>query len=1044
MAGIPLIFSIVFSSICIISSFLGLYTLYSDPRSTTNRTFFALTISLFIWSFGFAMAISAPDISTCLFWRRFAAIGWGVFYCILLHFLISLTGRNSLLNRWWKYALLYLPSIICLLVFTYIPGLNPNQFNLVQTEFGWVNISIKNLWDWYFILYYLSYPITGLVLVSKWGKSENSRNAKKQSRIILVSFIITLVMGAFFETVINNVFTVKIPQVAPIIMILPVITISYAMQKYGLFNVRSKLTDTVLFDEQIRMRIIHYLANSLFAASILNIITMYFIFEGRDVATTLMFSGFLVFIGLVFEAVQKMKRSTKAKDFLYAAAFFVLIPILTLSFIEFASVTVWAVAFLFLIISITMVSKIIQISVAVSIILTQLAVFILKPLVILPQIDAVDHVGRLGFSAIAIWISLFVMNVFKSKLSENAYQISFQKLVADISQNYVSASGNSFDDVTNDTLSMIGEFLKPGGICVSLLNNMKDAIVCTYAWIDHEITAAEKHREISLSDYPHVIDSLSGGSILEIYDANDLPPSEHREIEQLAGGEIRSLLIMPIENENNFYGYLMLKSFAEKKVWSDIDKNNLKIITNIIAGTIERIHQEKQINYMAYYDGLTGLPNRTLFKDRLTQAVLHAKRYNGIFAVIFIDLDSFKYVNDTIGHEGGDDLILKVSQKLSESLRKSDSVSRFGGDEFLLMFNNIGNTENVCKIADKIINIFKAPFTVREQEIYISVSAGVAVYPYDGEDADTLIRNADIAMYQAKSKGKGQYCLCTEDMKEEVKLKHELSNKLYRAIENDELLLHYQPMVSAQTGEIAGFEALVRWNQPEHGIIYPGVFIPLAEQNGLIGPVGEWVLKKACTQANRWVGMGYEKLRIAVNVSVLQLRSSRFVNTVKSILEETGLDPWRLDLEITESTTVKESESIIKVLAELKKCGLGISIDDFGTEYSSLSRLNHMPANRIKIDMTFIKNLFKSDKDRAIVNGMIHLAHNLGMKAVAEGVEHESQFEFLRHNGCDEIQGYFIHGPAPAQDIPRLLDGTSDIGEWRESAGAAAEQEVSD
>ncbi len=1043
MTGIPLIFSIVFSSICIISSFLGLYSLYSNPRSETNRTFFSLTIALFIWSFGFAMAISAPDISVCLFWRRFSAIGWGVFYSILLHFLICLTGRSSLLNRWWKYGLLYLPSLICLLVFTYVPGINPNQYNLIQTEFGWVNISIKNFWDWYFILFYLSYPTIGLVLVRKWGKSENSRNAKKQSRIILISFLITLVLGAFLETFVNNVFSIKIPQVAPIIMILPVITISYAMQRYGLFNVRSKMTDMVLFDEQIRMRLIHYLANSLFAASILNIITMYFIFEDRDITSTLLFSGFLILLGMVFEAVQKMKRSTKTKDFLYAAAFFVLIPILTLNFIEYASVTVWAVAFLFLIISIAMVSKIIQISVAVSIILTQFAVFILKPVVTLP-IDAVDHVARLGLSALAIWIALFVMNIFKSKLSENAYQISFQKLVADISQNYVSAGGNSFDDVTNDVLSRIGGFLKPGGICVCLLNSEKDAIVCSYEWIHQKITAAEKHKDIRLSDYPYVIDSLSEASKLEIYDINDLPPNEHREIEQLAGGNIRSLLIMSIENDNNCYGYLMLKSFTEKKVWSGIDKNNLKIITDIIAGTIERIHQEKQINYMAYYDALTGLPNRTLFKDRLTQAVLLAKRYDGMFAVIFIDFDSFKYVNDTIGHEGGDDLILKVSQKLSESLRKSDSVSRFGGDEFLLMFNNIADTDNVCKIADKIINIFKAPFTVRDQEIYISVSAGVAVYPYDGEDADTLIRNADIAMYQAKSKGKGQYCLCTEDMKEEVRLKHELSNKLYRAIENNELLLHYQPMVSAQTGEILCIEALVRWNQQEHGIIYPGVFIPLAEQNGLIGAVGEWVLKNACSQAKQWVDMGYEKVRIAVNVSVLQLRSSRFVNTVKSILKETGLDPWRLDLEITESTTVKESESIIKVLAELKECGTGISIDDFGTEYSSLSRLNHMPANRIKIDMSFIKNLFKSDKDRAIVNGMIHLSHNLGMKAVAEGVEHESQFEFLRHNGCDEIQGYFIHGPVPAEDIPRMLDETSDIGEWRESAGAAAEQEVSD
>lgn len=1039
MTGIPLIFSLVFSSICIISSFIGLYTLYSNPRSTTNRTFFALTISLFTWSFGFSMAISAPDIEACLFWRRFSAFGWGTFYCILLHFLISLTGRLSLLNRWWKYVSMYLPALICLLVFTYVPGINPRQFNLVLTEFGWVNISIKNFWDWYFIAYYLGYTITGLIFVWKWGRSENSRNARKQSRIILISFIITLVFGAFFETVVNNVFDIKIPQVAPIIMVLPVLSFSYAMQKYGLFDVKGRMADAVLFDEQIRTKIIHYLANSLFAASILNIVTMYLMYEKRDIVSTLLFSGCLIMLGLVFEAVQKMDRSTKFKDFLYAATLFMMIPVVTLNFIDFAGVTVWAFAFVFLIISIAMVSRIIQIAVAVSIMLTQLAIFILKPTVVLHRIDAVDHIGRLGISALAIWIAFFVMSIFKSKLTENEYQISFQKLVADISQFYVSANSSTFDDVTKDSLRMIGGFLQPGDVGVCLLDNENDTITCPYAWSATETADAEAYREVRISDYPYIMGTFREGKIMEIYDTDDLAPNEHREIEQLAGVNVRSLLMMPIVNDNNVYGYLVLKSFSEKKIWNAVAKSNLKIITNIIAETIERIRQEKQINYMAYYDSLTGLPNRTLFRDRLTQAILLAKRGGGIFAVVFIDLDSFKYVNDTIGHEGGDELILKVSQKLSGSLRRSDSVSRFGGDEFLLMINKISTTDDVCRIADKIIGIFKEPLMVQGHEIYISASAGVAVYPYDGEDADTLIRNADIAMYQAKSKGKGQYCLCTPDMKEEVRLKHELSNKLYRAIENNELLLHYQPMVSARTGEILSIEALVRWDQPEHGIIYPGVFIPLAEQNGLIGAVGEWVLKTACSQVKQWMEMGYGNIRIAVNVSVVQLRSSKFVSTLKNMLEEIGLSPGHLDLEITESTAIKESESIIDVLAELRDFGVGISIDDFGTEYSSLSRLNHIPANKIKIDMSFIRNIFRSDKDRAIVDGMIHLAHTLGMKTVAEGVEQDSQFDFLRDNGCDEIQGFFVHSPVPAGEIPRLLSRASDIGEWHGSAAAAVE-----
>ena len=1031
MVSIPLLFSIVFSFICVIACYLGIYTIYSNPKSMTNRLFFAMAISLFIWSFGFAMAISAPDKTICLFWRRFAASGWGVFFCIFLHFTFSLTGNKNLLNKWWKYVLLYIPACICILVFTYIPGINPNQFNLVQTPMGWTNVSIKNMWDWYFISYYLSYTVVGLVLVWRWGRRENSRNVKKQSKAILWSFITTLVLGGFAESFVNNVFSIKIPQIAPIVMLIPVLTISYAMNKYGLLETKRNLADSLLFVEQIRKKTVHYFANALLAASILNIVAMHFLLDNSNPVSTFGFSCFLIIVAIAFEVIQRTKRSAKFKDFLYAAVLFILIPLVTLNFIEYAGVNVWATSFIFLIISIAMVSRIIQISVAISVMLTQVVVFILKPSVAI-TIDVVDHVGRIGLSAIAIWIALFVMNVFKSKLSENAYQISFQKLVVDISQHYISASEVGFNEVTNDILFRIKDYLKTDGIQIYLFNNEKDTITNAFSLMIGRDSVDENRREVKLEEYSTLLRRFADKKTLEVYDSDDLMPQEQKELELLAGGQVKSLLVLPIENNNNVYGYLGLQSFTGKRNWNTIDKNNLMIITNIIAETIERIRQERQINFMAYYDVLTKLPNRTLFTDRLNQAISLAKRANRIIAVMFIDMDSFKYVNDTIGHKGGDELIFKVSQKLSSALRKSDTVSRFGGDEFLLMANYINNTEDIYKIADKIMSIFKTPFIVMGQEIHISVSAGIAVYPYDGEDADTLIRNADIAMYQAKSKARGHYCLCTEDMKEEVRQKHELSNRLYRAIDNNELVLQYQPLVSAKTGEILSVEALVRWNQPEFGLISPGVFIPLSEQNGLIGAIGEWVLKKACIQTREWLDMGFETIRIAVNVSILQLRNPKFVGIVKNILEETRLEPHHIDLEITESSAVRESDSIISILAELKELGVGISIDDFGTEYSSLSRLNHLPANRIKIDRSFINNLFRSEKDQAIVNGMINLAHTLGVKVVAEGVEQEDQLEFLRMQSCDEIQGYYISRPVYFDGINTLLAVDSKLDEGHE------------
>ena len=1022
--GIPLIFSVVFSSICIVSLYLGIYTLYTNPGSVTNRLFFALTTTLFIWSFGFAMAISAADLPTCLFWRRFAAIGWGIFFSVLLHFIISLTGRSRLLNRWWKYALLYLPAGVCLSVFTYLPGyfprLNPNQYNLVQTPMGWVNVSIKNPWDWFFILYYLGYTSAGIYLVWKWGRSENSRNVVKQANIIIRVFLVTLVLGAFTESIVNNVFSIRIPQLAPVVMMLPVAAVGYAMQKYGFLDTRKNMADSLLFSYQIRMKIIHYLATYLFIASMLNIVIMYFIYKAMDLTSILLFSGSLIAAGIIFEVIERIKRSNRYKDFIYAAVFFVLIPVLTLNFIEYAAVTVWAHTFIFLIISIAMVSRIIQISVAASIIMTHLAVFLLRPKMTV-QLDSSDHVGRIALSALAIWIALFIMNVFRTKLLENAYQISFQELVMDISTHYISVGEKDFDEATNDTLQMISEFLMTDGTFIYLFSDEKDKITSAYSWKKGRNRANAGSREINLNDYPYLQRMFSSANSLEIFDVDDLPPNEYNDIMQIMDKQVKSLLILPIENNDNVYGYLTLQSVTKNRAWGTVDKNNLMIIMNIIAGTIERIRQEKQIHFMAYYDTLTGLPNRTLFRDRLNQAVLLSERTCELIAVIFMDLDSFKNVNDTLGHEGGDELIIEVARKLSETLRKSDTVSRFGGDEFLIMVKNMANIDDVYKVADKMISIFRTPFDVRGQEIYVSASIGIAVYPFDGRDADTLIRNADIAMYQAKTRGKGQYCLCTEDMKEEVVLKHELSNKLYRAIDNNELSLHYQPMVSARTGEILCMEALVRWNQPDYGLVDPGVFIPLAEQNGLIVRIGEWVLRTACRQAKAWLDMGLPEMHISVNVSVLQLRSLNFVAAVERILMETGLKAEYLDLEITESAAVKESDNIIGVLAELRDLGIEISIDDFGTEYSSLSRLNHMPVNRIKIDRSFINNLFRSEKDQTLVNGMIHLSQTLGIKVVAEGVEHKDQFDFLKHIGCDEVQGFYISRPIRAEEVQELI-----------------------
>jgi diguanylate cyclase (GGDEF)-like protein/PAS domain S-box-containing protein len=435
----------------------------------------------------------------------------------------------------------------------------------------------------------------------------------------------------------------------------------------------------------------------------------------------------------------------------------------------------------------------------------------------------------------------------------------------------------------------------------------------------------------------------------------------------------------------------------------------------------EREKIEQKITHLAYHDSLTGLPNRLLFVDRLKQAIALSRRIEIPFGVLFLDMDDFKLINDTLGHDQGDALLKAVSKRLAGAIRKEDTVSRLGGDEFILIAQNLKGEDAIITVAERVLDCFKTPFKLNSNDFYINASIGVALFPADGEDSETLIKNADIAMYRAKGNGKNQYSLCTDVMKSSIQEKLGLTNRLYGALERDELMLYYQPQVCCATGKIIGLEALLRWNNPELGFVPPSKFIPLAEQTGLIIPIGEWVLRTACKQAKAWQYKHGKPLRMAVNLSLYQMKNPDLASTIKSILDETGLDPKSLELEITESIAMNAEHGIIDGIKAFKELGVQISIDDFGTEYSSLNRLKEMPIDRIKIAMPFIQGILQSEKDEAITKAIIVLAKNLGLHTLAEGVEDINQVAFLNQSMCDEIQGFYYYHPLPSDEIEAIL-----------------------
>jgi diguanylate cyclase (GGDEF)-like protein/PAS domain S-box-containing protein len=445
----------------------------------------------------------------------------------------------------------------------------------------------------------------------------------------------------------------------------------------------------------------------------------------------------------------------------------------------------------------------------------------------------------------------------------------------------------------------------------------------------------------------------------------------------------------------------------------------------IIEGTLiditERKRAEEQVKHLAFHDTLTGLPNRLLFNDRLHLAILQARRRQQRLATLFLDLDRFKLINDSLGHSVGDELLRRVAERVIGCVREGDTVARLGGDEFTVLVPGISQDEDAAKIAQKILEVVRAPFEIGGREFFLTTSIGVAIYPSDGHDLENLLRNADTAMYRAKERGRDTYQLYTASMNSKALERLSLESRLRQALVNDELVIYYQPLLDLRTGRIRGAEALLRWQHPGLGLLPPAEFISLAELSGLIVPIGQWVLRSACAQVRRWQEMGFGQMSVAVNLSARQFQQADLVRHVTDALEQAKIPAASLDLEITESNAMQNAEVSISTLQDLKGLGIRLSMDDFGTGYSSLNYLKRFPIDRIKIDQSFVRDVPHDADDAAIAAAVIAMAHRLELTVVAEGVETEDQLAFLRQNQCDEMQGYLYSAPVSAEEFEKLL-----------------------
>ncbi|MCE5235093.1 MAG: EAL domain-containing protein [Eubacteriales bacterium] len=1007
------IFSALYLIMASISPVMGAYALRFDRKATLNRLFMVISVCLAFWALGFSIAMIAPDAAAWEFWSRFAAVGYELVYSVLLHFTLILTGHKRILSKKWFYFVLYLPAAFLLYVFVLSPDTERVIYQFANTARGWVRVDTNTVYDLIFQIYYLVTVCISLTLLVLWKIKNSDRAIKKQANILLFSFLIAFGFGTFTDILNGSYFNLPIPLMAPVLFLIPLSAFFYCINKYHFMrSLKENELESILNDER-RIAVFRIASYGMILGGISLYIMENVMWRIDNAFLAVFSSAMLIALGGILHYVQRSKKGYGVLELLLIITSLTLTPILTVGMTPLGGMSIWAFPIMLIVCALVFNSADMLLASSIPALLSQVYLSAILPYKEV-LIDYRTYISRELILIFIVCAACYIHRVYVGRLKENAAQARTQTLISDI------AAGFSLADQADMPLRLRELFVKLADYFsaeIVLMNGIESETTALagmqqYSVGEEEITLEQKLRMMErwtayAEQNPSVLDAI--------------PFEQNTVAEQYEKMKATPWLFIPVYEHNKLITFIYIETSRAGTVWTEDQIVSLPVISRIVSDTLAQLSSEMRIRFMAYYDDLTKLPNRQLFRDRAEQAIHLARRDNRIVGVVFLDLDSFKSINDTMGHEGGDLLIQAISRKLTNALRKSDTVARFGGDEFLLLLNGVADVDDISKVADKIIKLFKEPIVLKGQEIFITASAGISVFPVDGEDAETLIKHADIAMYTAKDKGKNQYAFCSTNMKETVKYRVNLSNNLHRALERNELRVYYQPQVDLRTEEISGLEALLRWEHPEYGMIMPLEFIPMAEQTGLINSIGAWVLETACAQVAAWKRMGLGELRIAVNLSVVQLRNPGMVAQVEQILKTTAIDPSQVELEITESVTTKEPDYIIRVLNDLKALGVSISIDDFGTEYSSLNRLKMLPVDRLKMAIQFVHGIDQGPKDRAISLVIMNLAKNLDLKLVAEGVETSTQLDFLKNRMCDEVQGFYYYKPMPAPELEEVL-----------------------
>lgn len=993
------------------------------PFTLLVRSFLLLMGLMALWAFSMTISTVAPTMQMALFWRKISAFGWGTVYSVVLHVCLEFSGSTLHKKRPWLLGLIYAPALINLVVFA-LPGAYSDQnYHLVMTVWGWSSLWVDTFWNHFHTVYYLLFAAAILLLVYNWAKKARQPHERKHASLIGISFVAAAALSIGTDTVLGRLTGGYSPQLTVVFLAFPAGAILLAIKRFNFIPIKQEEAPTgasTILNEHQRAMV--YRNNGLFIYAMGFVNLAYRVLIARELTGELFWGGAIVVSGLILLGgflvmnAQLWGINTRAQEFVLTSLVAVMITVSVFSYARTGALTVWTIIFPFFVTSVLYNN----ISVMLVATLLQVLLQVYMYITIGPQptmVNSIDYLLRIISMAYAAYNMVMVNQIYKDRLRQNEEDLRFQTSTREVAWTLRVDTQASLEETMAKVLSVAARFLSAN--CVWYLQVVDGQIVsgireCEFGKMPPGDNSASFRVYEKL---PGAQGILSTGDMLTITrddvleNQELLPYFQERNLEKIT--------LVPIETQGRRRHYLLTEGKKSKGAATHHFDAFMRILADSSAAYIRQINARDELVHQAYHDPVTGMRNRLGF-IREVNARLQAAPQGQSHGMLFLIVHALSEVNDLAGHELGDWAVRVTAQMLGEQVLPGELSGIHRSQAFLLFLPN-QSEESILERAGQLRNALERTVPFRKWEFSLQPTIGIAQYPRDGQSAEELLNNAHFAANYA-SQSENQILPFAPAQKEQAEDTVYIRNSLRYAIESNELLLHYQPQISLENGEMVGVEALLRWNHNRIGPISPAVFIPLAEESGMVAELGNWALLEACRQGEAWHQAGLPRIRIGVNVSFRQLERENLLTIVSQALSATGFDPRYLELEITESATGDYSSEMLQQLRAIKALGVSIAIDDYGSDYSGLRRLNTLTVDRIKIDKGLIDSVrSNTGKGYAIVANIARLAKDLRISMLAEGVETQSQLDALKEMGCDEVQGYYYYKPLTVEEVAGLL-----------------------